>query len=54
MVKCWQCPQIGRQLRNKEQAAIALQCKLNGKLIAALFYICIAPLFEDIAVMGIL
>ena len=34
----WQCAQIGRQYEIKNKAAIALQCKLNGKLIAALLY----------------
>ena len=35
----WQCPQIGRQYGIKNKAAITLQCKLNGKLIAALLFI---------------
>ena len=36
--KLRQCPQIGQQYGIKNKAAIALlQCKLNDKLIAALF-----------------
>ena len=35
----WQYPEIGRQYEIKNKAAIAFQCKLNGKLIAALLYI---------------
>ena len=34
-----QCIQIGRQYEIKNKAAIAFQCKLNGKIIAALLYI---------------
>ena len=34
-----QCPQIEWHYRIKNKAAIALQCKLNGKLIAALLFI---------------
>ena len=34
-----QCPQIGRQHGIKNMAAIAFQCKLNVKLIAALLFI---------------
>ena len=41
------CPQTGRQHGIKNQAAIAAQCKLNVKLIAALFSMVV--LFEDIA-----
>ena len=33
-----ECPQIGQQYGIKNKAAIALQCKLNGKLIAALLF----------------
>ena len=33
------CPDIGRQYGVKNKAAIALQCKLNGKIIAALVFI---------------
>ena len=35
----WLCPRIGRQHGIKNMAAIALQWKLNGKLIAVLFFI---------------
>ena len=34
-----QCPEIGQQYGTKNKAAFALQCKLNGKLIAALLFI---------------
>ena len=34
-----QCPQIGRQYGIKRKAAVALQCKLNGKQITALLFI---------------
>ena len=34
-----QCPQIGQQYGIKNKAAIAVQCKLNGNLIAALHFI---------------
>ena len=37
--KLRQCPQIGRQYGIKNKAAIAWQCKLNGKLIAVLLFI---------------
>ena len=35
----WQCPHKERQYRIKNKAAIDSQCKLNVKLIAALFFI---------------
>ena len=47
-----QCPQIGQQYGVQNKAAIALQCKLNGKLIAAFGFIpsvTILVLFKDIA-----
>ena len=34
-----QWPEIGRKYEIKNKAAITLQCKLNGKLIAALLVI---------------
>ena len=37
--KRWQCPQIGQQYGIENKAAIALQCKSNVKLIAALLFI---------------
>ena len=33
------CPQIGQQCGIKNKAAIAFQCTLNGRLIAALLFI---------------
>ena len=39
MSKREQRPKIGRQYGIKNKATIALQCKLNGKLIAALLFI---------------
>ena len=38
-MKCWLSPQIGQCRGLKNKAAIALQCKSNFKLIAALFFI---------------
>ena len=39
-IHMWPCPQIEDDKRNlKNKAAIDLQCKLNGKLKAALFFI---------------
>ena len=35
----WHSPQIGLQYEIKDEATIALQCKLNGKIIAALLFI---------------
>ena len=44
------CPHIGRQYRIKNKAAITLQCKLNGKLIAALSHLRRYP--ENIGTLG--
>ena len=40
-----QCPQLERRYIITNKAAIALQCKSNGKLIAALLFVVV--LFED-------